>query len=126
MGKHHVGTVVIVDNASEKARPLGIITDRDIIRAQLEHVADLSRLRVADVMTKSPVTLAEDKTISEAVETLRAHRVRRIPVVNAQGELIGLVSSDDLITEVAREVSSLAQMLRLQPAQEGHRTQAER
>jgi CBS domain-containing protein len=126
MGKHHVGTVVVVDKVSGKDRPLGIITDRDIVRAQLEHVADLSRLRVADVMTKPAVTLAEDETIQEAVETLRAHRVRRVPVINAQGELIGLVSSDDLIAEVTRVVSSLAQMLRLQTAQEGHRSAAER
>src|SRR5262245_61559227 len=95
MAERHVGAVVIVSKLAAQSRPVGIITDRDIVRAQLEHVADLSRLRVADVMTKSPLTLTGEDALEDAIETLRAHGFRRAPVVNAHGELIGFVSTDD-------------------------------
>lgn len=122
MGERHVGSVVVVAGGhSEKRRLMGIITDRDIVRAQLEHVADLSRLRVADVMTESPLTLSADEPMEEAVATLRARGVRRAPVVNALQELVGLVSTDDLIAEVARQVGTLAKLLQRQPVREGHR-----
>lgn len=120
MAERHVGAVVIVSKSSP--RPVGIITDRDIVRAQLEHVADLSRLRVADVMTKSPLTLSQDDALEDAVETLRAHGYRRAPVVNAQGELVGFVSTDDLIAEVTRQLGTLAGLLQRQPERTGRHT----
>jgi CBS domain-containing protein len=115
MKERHVGAVVVI---AKSPQPVGIVTDRDIVRAQLTHVADLSRLRVADVMTKSPVTLHDDEELENAIATLRAHGVRRAPVVNARGDLVGFLSTDDLIAEVARQVATLAQLLRQQPAQE--------
>jgi CBS domain-containing protein len=122
MGERHVGTVVVTAKFSTTSQPVGIITDRDIVRAQLEHVADLSRLRVADVMAKSPLTLRDDEAIEDAIETMRARGVRRAPVANAQGSLVGFVSTDDLIAEVARQVSTLARLLQRQLALEGRHT----
>ncbi len=116
MKERHVGAVVVLAKAAPK--PVGIVTDRDIVRAQLAHVADLSRLCVADVMTKSPMTLRDDEQFETAIATLRAHGVRRAPVVNARGDLVGFLSTDDLIAEVARQVASLAQLLERQPAEE--------
>jgi CBS domain-containing protein len=118
MKERHVGAVVVIAKSPASPQPVGIITDRDIVRAQLQHVADLSRLRVADVMTKSPVTMRDDEELEDAIETLRAHGVRRAPVVNARGDLIGFLSTDDLLAEVARQVSTLARLLERQPAQE--------
>ncbi len=118
MKERHIGAVVVVSKFPATAQPVGIITDRDIVRAQLQHVADLSRLRVADVMTKSPVTLRSEDELEHAIATLRAHSVRRAPVVNALGELVGFLSTDDLIAELARQVTTLAQLLERQPAGE--------
>ena len=122
MKERHVGAVVVLAEYSTCLRPAGIITDRDIVRAQLTHVADLSRLCVADVMTKSLLTLRDDEELENAIETLRVHSVRRAPVVNARGDLVGFLSTDDLIAEVARQVNSLAQLLQRQPAQEWRQT----
>lgn len=118
MKERHVGAVVVVTKSAAASQPVGIITDRDIVRAQLQHVADLSRLRVADVMTKPPVTLRNEDELADAIETLKAHSVRRAPVVNARGELVGFLSTDDLIAEVARQVTTLARLLERQPAEE--------
>jgi CBS domain-containing protein len=64
--------------------------------------------------------LSADEEIGEAIATLRARGVRRAPVVDAHGELVGLVSTDDLVGEVARQVGALAGLLQRQPAWEGH------
>jgi len=118
MRDRHVGAIVVVAKAAQ-TRPVGIVTDRDIVRAQLAHVADLSRLCAADVMTKPPLTVHDDALLEEAIERLRARGIRRAPVVNARGDLVGFLSTDDLIAEMARQVSTLAKTLQRQPAHEG-------
>lgn len=118
MKERHVGAVVVIAKFPATPQPVGIITDRDIVRAQLQHVADLSRLRVADVMTQSPLTVRDDEALEEAIERLRAHSVRRAPVVSSRAELVGFLSTDDLIAEVSRQVATLARLLERQPAQE--------
>ena len=118
MKERHVGAIVVIAKFPTTPQPAGIITDRDIVRAQLTHVADLSRLSVADVMTRSPLTLHSDQELEDAIETMRARGVRRAPVVNARGDLVGFLSTDDLIAEVARQVSTLARLLERQPAAE--------
>ncbi len=110
MHEYHVGAVVVTRPGAQPIAT-GIITDRDVVRAQLEHVADLSRLRVADVMTSNPFTLRSDETVEDAVEQMREHNVRRAPVITAQGALVGFVSADDLVMEAARELNTLARLL---------------
>jgi CBS domain-containing protein len=122
MAERHVGAVMVVSKFSTQPRPVGIITDRDIVRAQLEHVADLSRLCVADVMTKSPLALSDTDELEDAIESLRAHGFRRAPVINARGDLAGFVSTDDLIAEVARQLGTLAGLLQRQPERSGRST----
>lgn len=118
MRDRHVGAVVVVAAPLDQPVAAGIITDRDIVHAQLDHTADLSRLSAADVMTPDPLVLCEDLAVGDAIERMRARGVRRAPVVTVHGVLIGLVSTDDLISQVARELSSLANLLERQPSVE--------
>lgn len=93
MRDHAVGCIPIVDEAGKLA---GILTDRDI--AMGAHVVGeaLWRLRIADHM-KSPVyTCRADDSIEVAARTMRTHRVRRLPVIDAAGRPIGMISLDDL------------------------------
>jgi CBS domain-containing protein len=115
MKERHVGAIVVVLAQTSKPAAVGIITDRDIVRAQLEHVADLSRVRVADVMTPLTFTLSVDESLPGAIELMRAHGVRRAPVVDSQQALFGFVSTDDLIAELARQLGTLGQLLARQP-----------
>jgi CBS domain-containing protein len=111
MRDRHVGEIVIVTGPPGAPAPVGIITDRDIVRAQLEHTADLSRLRVADAMTTDLLTLGVDQALEEAIESMRARGIRRAPVVTAKGALFGFISTDDLISETVRQLGTLAQLL---------------
>lgn len=120
MLRHGVGAIVVTDGCAERAAVVGIITDRDIVRARLEHSSALSALDVADVMSRQPLVLDDQQSVSLAVRHLRARRVRRAPVLDAQGRLLGLVSTDDLLGEIARQLSALAQVL----ARQGRKPQA--
>jgi len=119
MRDRHVGAIVITGSRNARSVALGIITDRDIVRAQLERAGDLSELPAFQIMTPDPLLLPEHTTLGDAIDRLALRGVRRAPVVNAGGELVGLISVDDLIGQVARELSSLARLLGLQPTIEG-------
>lgn len=111
-----VGTLVIVDSTDAKRRPVGILTDRDIVRGQLLKAADLHCLLVRDVMTANPFTLPGSLELFEAIEALNSRAVRRAPIVDAAGSLAGVISLDDLVPAIADELQSLADLLDLRPS----------
>jgi CBS domain-containing protein len=111
MHERHVGTVVITKSPLDAPVAIGLVTDRDILRAQLAHTADFSRLSAAQVMSTDPLVLNESCEIEEAILALRARGVRRAPVVSATGSLVGVVSCDDLVAHVAENLMTLASTL---------------
>jgi CBS domain-containing protein len=119
MQHRHVGAVFVTESSNNGAIPVGIITDRDITGAQLAHAADLSGLSVASAMTRDVLVLSADISVADAVEQMRAKRVRRAPVVALGGRLVGIISTDDLLGHVARELSALARLVERQPTFEG-------
>jgi len=115
--KHQVGALVVVD-PREPERPVGILTDRDVVRGQLARKADLFCLTVGDVMTPRPFTIHRSASLSEAIEFLNEHGVRRAPVVNHLGELLGIVTLDDLLPALSAEIDALAKLLGTQARKE--------
>ncbi len=111
MCNRHVGTVIVTKAPIDSPVVVGMITDRDIVRAQLERTADLSRLSAGEVMTPDPLVLNEKESGSDAIRHLQARGVRRAPVVNASGMLVGLVSTDDLLAQVSEELVNLASLV---------------
>ena len=111
MRDEHVGAVVVTDLRGDRLRPAGIITDRDIVSAQVSRTADLSRLAAADIMTRNPLVLDEEESVDGAIAHLRARGVRRAPVVSRDGALVGLISADDLFAHVARELVALGEII---------------
>lgn len=108
MHQERVGTVIVTRTLAGRPIAVGIITDRDIVRAQLAQIADFSQLSTADTMTRDPLVLPEDKDIADALALMRTRGVRRAPVTDATGALIGIVSTDDLLAQIARDVGGLA------------------
>jgi CBS domain-containing protein len=107
MCDRNVGMVVITEGAPERQIVSGVVTDRDIVFAQLDHTSDLSRLAARDVMTFDPLVIDEGADIEEAIRSLRTHNVRRAPVVSAGGALVGVVSTDDLIASVTQQLMTV-------------------
>ena len=118
MCDQHVGAVVVTEAPLDRPVVVGIITDRDIVRAQLQHAADLSRLRTGDVMTRDPLVLNEQESIGGAIDRLRARGVRRAPVISTSGMLIGVVSIDDLLVQVSQQLQNLALLVSYQQSRE--------
>jgi CBS domain-containing protein len=111
MRERNVGAVIVTQSPSDRPTAVGVITDRDIVRAQLEHAADLSSLRVEQAMSRNPLEINEQSDIGDAIHRLRARGVRRAPVVTGDGTLIGVVSIDDLIACIAQDVVGLSAAL---------------
>ena len=107
----HVGSLVVIEGDGTARRPVGILTDRDIVRGQLKCSADLFCLTVGDVMTPDPLTITAHTEVTEAIEALRDRGVRRAPVVDGAGNLLGVITLDDLLPAVARELEELSTLI---------------
>lgn len=118
MSKHHIGAIVVVEEGVAGLKPIGIITDRDVVCGQLNPPRDLFCLSVEDVMTPDVFTLKESCEIAEAVARMSERGVRRAPVVDSNGSLVGIISIDDLLPRLAATLGSLAELMRSQPAHE--------
>ena len=103
MAHRHVGTVVIV----ESGRPVGIVTDRDIALALGARGLALND-PVRHVMTSPVVTIEQDEGIMAATRMMRENAARRLPVVDTYGRVVGLVSADDLLVILGRELQNVA------------------
>ncbi|HUN75957.1 MAG TPA: CBS domain-containing protein [Steroidobacteraceae bacterium] len=118
MRDEHVGAVVVMRGGTLHARVAGIITDRDIVRLQLERTADLSSLSAGETMTPNPLVLDGGDPIEAAIAHLRARGVRRAPVTAADGAPIGLISVDDLLVQLATALMGAAAIVAQQPRKE--------
>ena len=113
MREEHIGFLVVVPEQPRGPQPpLGVITDRDIVVAVVAKRADPASLKVGDVMTLQPVVVGESDPIDRALQTMRRSGVRRLPVVNARGEVVGVLSLDDLLEFVAGEIDNLSAAVR--------------
>ena len=104
MQDHNVGTIVIV----EDRRPVGIITDRDLALA-LGARGLSPQAPAREVMTRHVLAVPEDTDVFTATRFIQDRKVRRLPIVDREDRLVGLVSLDDLLRILARELSNLAE-----------------
>ena len=118
MRRRHVGCLVVVENAGKMAKPIGILTDRDVVCGQVRKGADLYCSTVADVMSTELTTVREDEEVADVIKQLARAAVRRAPVVNATGDLVGILSMDDLLPAVAEDLATLARLIGTQSRME--------
>jgi CBS domain-containing protein len=115
MADEGVGCIVVCELDEESRRiPTGILTDRDIVLASLRKRKGLEELLIAEAMSPDPLVIHDSEEIDEAVERLRAHGVRRAPVVDAYGALVGVISLDDLLEAIAEQLDDIAHLIRRQ------------
>jgi CBS domain-containing protein len=108
MRDEQIGSVVVVDDGA----PLGIVTDRDIVTRVLADGADADKLELRDVMSGEPIFLGGDRNLDQVIATMRDLAIRRVPVVDEDGQLLGIVALDDLLVLLADQLSGLAAVAR--------------
>jgi CBS domain-containing protein len=111
MREHHVGSIVVVDEPDGRRVPAGIVTDRDIVVAVLALGLNADAIQVGDVMNRELLAVRENAGVAETIELMRVKGVRRVPVTDASGALVGIVAADDVLSLLAEEISALATMV---------------
>ena len=110
MRRHHVGDLVVVDHDDGGNVPVGILTDRDIVMAVIAPGLDPASLLAGDIMSDDLLTASDNDDVVETIQHMRQRGIRRVPVVNANGNLSGIVSVDDLLEFLAEEMSELSRI----------------
>jgi CBS domain-containing protein len=114
MRERHVGYLVVVepDFAGSTARPIGVLTDRDIVIGIVAREVNPRTVLVRDIMTRNPVVLRSADLLPTALQEMRRIGVRRMPVVGKLGELLGVLSIDDVLDALSAELANLAGAIR--------------
>lgn len=118
MRDESIGSVIIV----EDNKPIGIVTERDLVRRVLALGRDTSSLKASDICSKPVLTVSEYESIEDAVDFMKEYNIRRLVVVNGEGEVSGIVTTDDigynlrrLSEELAIEYISMSRRIRTRP-----------
>jgi CBS domain-containing protein len=101
MVDHDQGSVIVLD---EKDRVIGIFTERDVLRHYLTNQSKFLHLKVSEVMSSPVQTVPEDMKVSDALAIMNDKNVRRLPVVDKSGKMIGFVSWKELFTKVPKNL----------------------
>jgi CBS domain-containing protein len=120
MRQYHIGDVVVTRMENGRRVPLGIVTDRDIVIGVVATDLAPDTLTVGDIMTPGLATAQEDEDVFEAVRRMRNKGVRRMPIVDADGNLVGIVSVDDVIEILADEMNEIAHLISREQQHEIH------
>jgi CBS domain-containing protein len=107
MRKHHVGALVVVD-AQAKTHPIGIVTDRDLVLELMAEGLDPAIFTAGDIMSVNLVLATPEMDAMEAVLLMRTHRLRRLVIADAAGQLVGIVTLEDVLELLTRELANLA------------------
>ena len=111
MRQYHVGDVLVIEERDGKRIPVGIVTDRDLVVEVIAPELDPTFITVNDIMAPDFVTLSEHLGVYETVQFMRGKGVRRLPVVDEHGALVGIVTLDDLLALLAEELDALAKLV---------------
>lgn len=112
MRQNHVGDVVVVDDLKNGRVPIGIVTDRDLVVEVMSQGLEPEILSMGDIMAPSVVTVKETDDMLVAIEYMRSKGVRRLPVVNGNGSLVGILTLDDLLDVMAEDLLAFAKLVK--------------
>lgn len=114
----HVGSLVVVNRNARGRIPIGMLTDRDIVVSVVSPGIDPDVLTVGDVMTHPVVSCTVDEDLFAALERMRQAGVRRLPVLDALGDLSGLLSADDVVSALGWHLRELSRAMTTEQVRE--------
>lgn len=100
---HHVGDIVLVEELKGRRVPIGIVTDRDLVVEVMALDVNPEELAVQDIVTRSVLVAREEDSLIDSLALMQEKGVRRLPVVDNDDELVGIITIDD-ITELLAEM----------------------
>jgi CBS domain-containing protein len=118
MRQNHVGDVVVVDEKDGSRLPVGIVTDRDLVVEIMATELDQKVITAGDIMIEELVTVKENLGVFEAIQYMRAKAIRRLPVVDDRGALVGILTLDDLLQLLSEELVAIARLITSQQQKE--------
>lgn len=121
MRKQHAGNVVVVEEQDGNRIPVGIITDRDIVVSVVATKLDASIFTAGDLAMQELTTCREDEGILECVRRMRIKGIRRMPVVDSRGGLVGIVTVDDILQLLAEEMNAIGKLIEREQVEEAER-----
>jgi CBS domain-containing protein len=104
----NVGSVIIMKDDI----PSGILTDRDIVAKVLAQGKEPKTMGAGEIMRAPVVTISEDKDIIDATKLMANHAIRRLPVVDTSGKLVGIITLDDVLILLGQEMQNIAAALK--------------
>lgn len=107
MRAQHVGCVVVVRDG----HPVGMLTDRDIVLRVVAEGLDPRAVLVSSIVTYEAATVLRTDGFETVMRIMREHGVRRVPIVDDAGRITGIVTTDDLVTLIGRELSALGEAI---------------
>ena len=107
MRTHHIGALVVVE-AGEQNKPVGILTDRDLVLELMAEGLDPAVFTAGDIMSVDLVLARPEMDAMEAVQLMKTHRLRRLVIVDEAGRLVGIVTMEDVLELLTRELANLA------------------
>lgn len=110
MRQYHIGALVVVD-ANEKSRPVGIVTDRDLVLELMAEGLDPAVFTAGDIMSVDLVVAHPGMDAMDVVQLMKKHRLRRLVMTDDAGRLVGIVTMEDVLELLTRELASLAEGL---------------
>lgn len=122
MRERHVGDLIVVEQRRAGTTPVGIITDRDIVVEVVGQGINPEQIVVGSVMSGDLVTAQAGDEVTDTLRAMSAKGVRRVPIVDQQGRLQGIVSVDDLVVVIATELMRLARLIHREQARELNKT----
>lgn len=118
MRSSHVGAVVVVDQPNGHKVPIGIVTDRDLAVEVMAGERDPATVTAGDLIGTELITTGEENDVYEVAELMRFKGVRRVPVVDEQGGLVGIATLDDLLNMIGEELTMLGRVISRERFQE--------
>lgn len=121
MRRYHVGSIIVVEHDKDGVRPIGIVTDRDLVVEVLAEEVDCSTVALEDVMSPAPFTAQEQDDLYDVIEAMRTKGVRRVPVVDREGLLVGVLTVDDVLWNLSQELGNIVSLIERQASAEANR-----
>ena len=123
MRQHHVGDIVVVEKRGAVRVPVGIVTDRDLVVEIMATELDQTVITVGDIMVQELATVKESTGVFETIQYMRSKAVRRLPIVDENGALVGILALDDLLELLSEELLAITKLVRHQREKETKRRQ---